>query len=270
MAILMPIIRRPYRASGNTTMKTSFSSDGLRLTCKGFIIDKIDGVSARGSGYFSWSIDRIIQPKNKKSIYGSKSKISEAIWRTLIGDRGSDRELATDRYAALLQLPPSFELTRPSFKNIGWKWFDAHHGHYFRWELWRRANKSFIVGGQPIHEYFNNTNIIPENSREQDFKNAFSCYDRMCKNRRLMTTEKGYMGWGPDNVHGSNDDQMRVRDLIVILFGCSTPLVVRPCDDLGSGMYRVVGETYVHGLMEGEAVEKLTAGEYCVEDFVFC
>lgn len=85
-----------------------------------------------------------------------------------------------------------------------------------------------------------------------------------------MTTEKGYLGWGPDNVYGNEHDQMRVGDFIVILLGCSTPLVVRPCDEVASGMYRVVGEAYVHGLMEGEAIEGLTAGEYCVEDFVFC
>lgn len=251
-------------------MKTSFSEDGLRLTCKGFIIDKVDGLSARGSGYFAWSLDSIVQPKNRKSVYGSNEKVSEAIWRTLIGDRGSDRELATDRHAALLQLPPSFELTLPSFKTIGWEWFNAHHGHYFRWEIWRRINKSFIIGDQPIHDYFTNTNTIPENSREKDFKNAFSCYDRMCKNRRLMTTEKGYLGWGPDNVYGTNAEQMRAGDLIVVLFGCNTPLVVRPCDEPCSDMFQVVGEAYVHGLMGGEAVEGLASGEYCVEDFVFC
>ncbi|KAF2175300.1 hypothetical protein K469DRAFT_611184, partial [Zopfia rhizophila CBS 207.26] len=40
-------------------------------------------------------------------------------------------------------------------------------------------------------------------------------------------------------------------DVIAILFGCHFPIDPRPC----GGSYRVVGECYVHGLMEGESVQ---------------
>jgi hypothetical protein len=43
-----------YGASGKTVMDASFSDDGLLLTCRGFIVDEIDGLGAAEYGYFTW------------------------------------------------------------------------------------------------------------------------------------------------------------------------------------------------------------------------
>lgn len=52
----------------------------------------------------------------------------------------------------------------------------------------------------------------------------------------------------------------QVDDVIVILYGCNVPVVLRPNRDLyGSTWYQLVGECYVHGLMDGEAVENQIA-----------
>ena len=63
--------------------------------------------------------------------------------------------------------------------------------------------------------------------------------------------DNGYLGWAPDNIYGSEEDQTRKGDLIGIIFGCSTPIVIRPHGKL----FKVVGEAYVQGLMDGEAME---------------
>jgi hypothetical protein len=48
-----------------------------------------------------------------------------------------------------------------------------------------------------------------------------------------------------------------VGDIICVLFGCSLPVVLRK----KNGYYNFLGECYVHGIMEGEAVRALEKGE---------
>ncbi|KAL8761948.1 MAG: hypothetical protein Q9184_001986 [Pyrenodesmia sp. 2 TL-2023] len=59
----------------------------------------------------------------------------------------------------------------------------------------------------------------------------------------IITANKNMMGLAPD--------ACRENDCVAILLGCDSPMVLRPTDD---GHYTVVGECYVHGLMEGEGL----------------
>jgi hypothetical protein len=61
------------------------------------------------------------------------------------------------------------------------------------------------------------------------------------KQRRFLITEKGYMGLGPR--------ETKVGDRIVILQGHRAPIVARHAT---SKHWRVVGDSYIHGIMEGE------------------
>jgi hypothetical protein len=79
--------------------------------------------------------------------------------------------------------------------------------------------------------------------------------------QRLMLTEKRkILGLVPDDA-----DQ---GDYICILFRCSVPVVLRevkhvPTSTQDKGThYEFVGECYVHGMMDGEAVEAVTAKDY--------
>ena len=79
--------------------------------------------------------------------------------------------------------------------------------------------------------------------------------------RRLMlTAQRNILGLVPDDA-----DQ---GDCICILFGCSVPVVLRearhiPTSDKDKGThFEFVGECYVDGMMDGEAVEAVTAKEY--------
>ena len=62
--------------------------------------------------------------------------------------------------------------------------------------------------------------------------------------RTLVLTKKGYLGLGPTNA--------RKDDLVCILYGCSVPVIIRK---YGQG-HRYVGESYIHGLMDGAAVDQ--------------
>lgn len=59
--------------------------------------------------------------------------------------------------------------------------------------------------------------------------------------RKLFTTTEGHIGLCPQFAE--------LGDIIVLLVGCGTPLVLRLT---GNGKFLVVGEAYYHGIMNGE------------------
>jgi hypothetical protein len=61
--------------------------------------------------------------------------------------------------------------------------------------------------------------------------------------RCLFVTEKGFMGMGPA--------RMQAGDVVTIFCGAETPFILRPLGD----KFRIVGECYIPGLMNGEALE---------------
>ena len=73
-------------------------------------------------------------------------------------------------------------------------------------------------------------------------------------NRRLIHTEQGRLGLAPHVA--------KKRDLICILFSCSVPIVLRPQQDADTGekYFQFIGESYIHGIMEGEALELARRG----------
>lgn len=75
-----------------------------------------------------------------------------------------------------------------------------------------------------------------------DFVNETQRYVGL--NRQLLHSKKGYIGLGPC--------QTQVGDAICILSGGQFPLILRQ----ESQVWEVVGEVYLHGVMDGEAVEQ--------------
>ncbi|KAI0380331.1 heterokaryon incompatibility protein-domain-containing protein [Hypomontagnella monticulosa] len=74
-----------------------------------------------------------------------------------------------------------------------------------------------------------------------DWFNYETLVRRKCHNRSLLFTEKGYLGLGPDCQAG---------DLVCLIFGSEVPFILRPAN----GYYQLVGDAYVHGIMEGEGM----------------
>lgn len=65
----------------------------------------------------------------------------------------------------------------------------------------------------------------------------------MTKEMSFIMTENGYMGLAPVGT--------QVGDEVVVLLGCPVPLVLRRQNE----KFQVIGDTYVYGLMEGQAFE---------------
>ena len=257
-------VASPYHASRDTPYQVCFSSDGLILTCGGFVVDSISSLSAREFGYWRWDESSIDQTHPFKNMYGDNGQLTQALCRTLLLDRVWRGEKAGSRHSAVFHLPSTFTAAGPQFQGLGWDWLASQQHYYFRYREWRKANRHFWIGERMLDDFF--TNDIPKNASEYDTTEAYTCFDRTCKKRRLMTTERGYIGWAPDDMYGTDIEQTRHGDLIAILFGCSTPIVVRP----KGSHFQVLGEAYVHGMMEGEAMDFLEDGRAQHQTFTFC
>lgn len=75
--------------------------------------------------------------------------------------------------------------------------------------------------------------------------------------RRLFVTEEGYIGSGPR--------EMEEGDMICVLFGCSVPVILRRLED--DEFYQFVGECYLHGFMDAEAVALQIKGVLHEQEF---
>lgn len=73
------------------------------------------------------------------------------------------------------------------------------------------------------------------------------CYDF---DKRLVITEQGCIG----KVSGIS----RKGDVICLLYGCGVPVVLRKHD---RGGYMLIGESYIHGIMNGEAWAQFEGSE---------
>ncbi|KIM99807.1 hypothetical protein OIDMADRAFT_181179 [Oidiodendron maius Zn] len=76
--------------------------------------------------------------------------------------------------------------------------------------------------------------------------------------RRLFITVKGYIGLGPSD--------MQKDDKVCLLFGSSVPFVMRQ----DGSTWRLIGDCYVHGIMDGEISNLLDSGELDCQMFDLC
>jgi hypothetical protein len=68
---------------------------------------------------------------------------------------------------------------------------------------------------------------------------------RACNGRRFFTTRRGYMGLGPSDI--------QIGDTVAVMLGGQVPFILRTQDDANI----LIGESYVHGIMNGEALNDL-------------
>ena len=70
-----------------------------------------------------------------------------------------------------------------------------------------------------------------------------SAYGAICNGRAIFKASKGYIDSGPN--------YMAAGDQVCLLESVRTPFILRRM--LNSHQYKLVGETYVHGIMQGQA-----------------
>lgn len=59
---------------------------------------------------------------------------------------------------------------------------------------------------------------------------------------------------GQEPLLGLGSSKLKPGDLVCILFGCSVPVLLRPKTKGDNPTYSFIGECYIHGMMDGEAI----------------
>lgn len=107
-------------------------------------------------------------------------------------------------------------------------------------EGWVRARNSF----EKAYDFWNELENFTQKERilNDEFLIKYLSMLRVFSGgRKYFVTERGYLGLGPQNT--------KRGDLVAVIFGLQVPFVLR---HRGDGKWRIVGETYVHGVMDGE------------------
>jgi hypothetical protein len=94
-------------------------------------------------------------------------------------------------------------------------------------------------------------------NREEFLAKACLAFEAGMTRRSIAITKRGYIGAIPQ--------EAQLGDLVCVLFGCSVPVVLRK--RIGEE-YQFVGECYIHGLMDGEALAMQATGQVEAHDFV--
>ena len=246
-----------FSASGNVRAKFHF--EGLDLLVYGVVVEVIDGLGGSKTSALAQSSGphHSLNSRSKSSV----SDLIDRICRVLVFDR-EDRYL---RYAApITDFVHDFQQFCSLAANNDAKNVNSEFKEWF--ERNRKlqilgSNLESIVGKNSIGTGSASASHTPSKSEpHQHTHNSFlgRFYDTSVKmGKRLMTGESGCLGMAPERA--------RKGDLIVVLLGCSVPVVMRRTDYEGKFVF--VGECFLEGFMSGQALEDDGFGS---EKFCIC
>jgi hypothetical protein len=154
--------------------------------------------------------------------YGSESQKEEALWRILIFDTTAPQGLRTpdesyaESYKAYRQLI-DLEL------NI--QRFSSYAKFAIVKESWSRRRALY-------------------NDQSQVYQISMTNFMR---GRQFCSSKSGYIGWAPSNA--------QLGDKVCFFQGYPIPFVLRPTNDKHSVDFQLIGEAYIHGMMNGETAD---------------
>ncbi len=235
-----------YSASLNLEPRVSLSPDLRQITCQGFILDSIDGLTGLPpvkSEKFPRQSDELILPTANGNISPRKSTLTtreasgimESILRCLTLNRG-------DHYFS--HAIPTHEYSR-EFRGLLNRTLTSASSVAFLFRAWFTTNQSFHIRGHDLKDVSTKW-TQPSSSCSQDQSQFYPRFhDTIVKmSRKLVVTKDGILAMAPRLA--------RKNDLICILYGCSVPVVLRRQHD--EETFTFIGECYADGYMNGEAL----------------
>jgi hypothetical protein len=246
--------KRNYSAGGRCDFIPVVDQERWTLTLDATHIDTLDKIGDHFSHDFNtnklvewFSRAKEMMCKSKEiHIPGSQGK-EEALWRTLIADWAEGEHPAPAVYA---------------------DWFDVWHNLYVcKVKIEDLVEKLEVNGGYSRSDSETRFSVALLASISQLSSKYLTRFITSCRGRKFCVTRGGRLALVP---HGSSKG-----DVVCVIRGVHTPFVVRPvgqkasketdanvasgrgpgeCQASLEGEYHLVGECYVHGIMDGEAM----------------
>jgi Heterokaryon incompatibility protein (HET) len=230
-----------YAASGREAPRIRPWENLDQIVCGGIRVDTIDGL-----GWISEELPHgcLVQSTSLKNARGSDPSNNNSLLDCLVKSLVLDRE---DRY---LGTPAPLEHFRHDFQRLAAQAYDLECSsqHKERFTAWYQHNRTLLIGGSTIEEICK-ARPIRNSGRElgdvhRSFVSRFKDTTARSKmGKRLVTTSQRLVGMGPPRAQRD--------DVVCVLFGCSVPVVLRA---QGDGTWSFIGECYLHGYMDGEAL----------------
>jgi hypothetical protein len=258
----IPVVQcRMFNASRGTSPRINFISGSLQLSGKNYdkIVHVTDTlrrvfVTAR-MARFGWARDQYLRISSSESAYPGGGSYLDAFWRTIISDLDPEARSRESIYAPA-SLAQDFEAyVRPDKARAK---MEATKALPIRDTL----NLDPMVIAAWEYERDMDASILDDGNKESIFSSLRGC-DALSPERggnryrdvilragnlyrKLFTTEKGYIGLSVEEI--------AIGDVVAFFAGGKVPFVLRSSGNVSE--YLVVGDCYVHGLMNGEAFRR--------------
>ncbi|KAH7401437.1 hypothetical protein BKA66DRAFT_450431 [Pyrenochaeta sp. MPI-SDFR-AT-0127] len=232
----------------NDSVHYEFSDDGTILTVVAIHVDTVEGIS--GSVIRYTSPLKIIDAAWKPCEQSLKPREGTSARETVLRVLTADAEYVDEPNSSLFDIPFFADLEPDAtlveeLHNNGWSNILRSEGFRLLHKFRIRKGEYPLFEGKPFEEWFTKE-VTP--CDEEGMEKALQAVRRISE-RTFITTEKGNLG--------STGVAVKEGDRIFVAPGCSFPFLVRPDGD----NYRVVGECYLDGFMNGEALDMLENGE---------
>ncbi|KAL8824757.1 MAG: hypothetical protein Q9170_008053 [Blastenia crenularia] len=208
-----------YRSSGSSRSCIQFSTDSDCITVRGIILDKIERCISRPNIEIRWN------QATFKHYY----------------------EALVNWVEHLRDLVNSSQYYHTAREDVVWRTLigNIEGGNGPPSEEYREYFKTWLSAAQDLAK---NGNASPQydNVNEQDSK--FEANYAFLRKRAGLWSKKGLLGLGPTTARGG--------DLVCIILGANTPFLLREtsASEVEDRKYQLVGECYIHGLMNGEGL----------------
>jgi hypothetical protein len=182
--------------------------------------------------------------------YGTLEGLREALWRSLVANSTSSGEVpAPLSWACLL---------KTKFWNYVPNRWDSGPGVRFGLVHFWLRNHHLVLGGYLFRELIphwdmrilrSNLQIVHKRKLPKYEEEAREWATNVLAWRRLIGTCQGRIGL--------TNPAAKAGDSIMVVKGCNVPMVFRP----DGAYWRLIGECYLHGIMDGEVAERVERGE---------
>ena len=246
-------VLKPVSADGNSVATVSFNNETGTMNVRGFIVDFVDGLAH--------ILDRTPDSTFKNTFHQTSSRC------IAYNGRGAIDAICQSLIAGSPPPPPVRTPTTEDLQDVSNLFIqqcrqcssaDNSTSNSKTFAGWYHHNQNLVVSGKTIKQWAHE--VLPlRNDASMLHSHIGDFFDYRSSDhwnsRRMITTEAGYVGLG--------SNACKSGDIVCIIFGCSTPIILRRKENA----FQLVGEAYIHGIMNGEALKGIGSQKYAMRDF---